>query len=325
MLLIAIQIYGEESLIQKFDMDAQEQIRSYLDELWVLLERALKLLNRVKGSARINDPLESDKTSSRTPEASTPGSWLDKVQEIKAFESTSNKGQVAMQALKWSFRDKKDLAAMLEQFTKVNDRLSEMVRFWSLASDIGVDLRHLHRLRIDEDADTLGCRNDASLALTVSDTGHIPKNFELDDAWQQVLSASKRIEDRFAMFNWNGRNMLQEDCTYLSRDDGELDPQTRSRINSLAELLFQPKEQLFCILPCQGWGFLQESKRVSYTFSIPADVSPEPKSLLRLLTNAGAQPSLEIKFHLARSLARSIAQLHMVKWVSFSFLHHARS
>ena len=220
-----------------------------------------------------------------------------------------------IQLLKWSFRDKKEVIAAVEQLTERNDRICDMVRFWSLASEIGVDLRHLNHLHSDKDAATLGFQGDVSLALAVSDVNHVSESFELHHDWDTILKDSKTIEDRFAVFNWSGRNILQENCVCLPREEDSIDPQIRSRINSLAELLHQPKEQLFCILDCQGWRFVPQTQRISYLFSIPFNLSPEPKSLLCLLHDLRAQPSLEAKFRLAHSLARSIAQLHMVKWV----------
>ena len=226
-------------MIKKFDMGAQEQIHSSLDELCALLERALRLLRRIGGpgtrgslaSPKLNPSSSQKSKIPSLEEASSPSKAAG---ASGPFPRSSNP---TMQLLKWSFRDKKDITAILEQFADVNDRLLEMIRFWSLASEIGVDIRHLHHLRNDEDAVTLGFRDDASLALAVSDTNHITDSFELDPSWNNVLRDSKSVENRFAIFEWGGKIILQENCVFLPHEEEGIDPQTRNRINSLAGLL----------------------------------------------------------------------------------------
>ena len=218
--------------------------------------------------------------------------------------------------LRWSFRDKKEMVAIIGHFAEVNNELLEMVRFWSLASAIGVDIRQLEHLRTDQDAGKLGLHDDASLALTVADTKNIIESFELEDAWSKVLKEARSVEDRFAVFNWNKENMLRESCTYSQEHESKLDPQTRNRINLLAKLLYQPKETFFCIPPCQGWSYCTNSNQIPYLFKLPRDLRLEPKSLLLLLKNPQTQPPLGTKLHIAHSLARIIAQLHLVQWVS---------
>lgn len=301
--LTIIQVYGDESLIQKFDSDAQEQIRSDLDDLLVIIERILKLLKRISTATTTNDSKKSDSMS-----------YSNELTTLS--EPTPGRSKSPLGLLKWTFRDKKDLTNLLGKFTDANNRLSEMIRFWSLASDIGMNLGHLQYLRSDEDAVTLGCSDNASLALAVSDTEHNSESFELNSSFHDALRDSKKIEDRFAVFAQNGEHLLRENCVYIPRKDDGIDPQSRRRINALAELLHQPKEQFFCILACQGWKYLPESQCISYIFRIPSNVIPEPLSLLRMLNDRSVQPSLEIKFHLAHNLARCIAQLHMVKWTS---------
>ena len=222
--------------------------------------------------------------------------------------------------LRWSFRDKKEITVIVERFAEVNDQLLEMVRFWSLASSIGIDLRHLEHLRTDEDAVNLGLHDDASLALTVSSTEIISESFELEETVSMILLEARAVEDRFAVFEWNGTIMLRESCVYVQGAEPHVDPQTRNRINLLTKLLNQPKEKLFCILPCKGWSYSPRKKQISYLFKLPNNFDPEAKSLLLLLKNPKAQPSLGMKFDIAHKLASSIAQLHMVKWVSLSDL-----
>ena len=247
----------------------------------------------------VQSDLSSDKTPS--PSGSSPS------------EKSAKKS--ALDLLRWSFRNKKEMVAIIGKFAEVNDQLLEMVEFWSLASEIGVDLRHLEHLQADQDAARLGLHDDASLALTVATTKNIIESFELRYEWSRVLEEARSVEDRFAVFNWNKENMLRESCTYSQEGESDLDPQTRNRINLLAKMLYQAKENFFCIPRCQGWRYCPRRKEI-YLFRLPSDLRLEPKSLLLLLRNPQAQLPLGTKFHIAHRLAGSIAQLHMVQWVS---------
>lgn len=203
----------------------------------------------------------------------------------------------------------------MERFAEVNNQLLEMVRFWSLASTVWVNMRHLEHLRTDQDAVALGLHDDASLALTISSAETVKESFELEEGWDKMMQEARAVENRFAVFSRNGSNMLRKNCVFQQGAEPHVDPQTRNRINLLAKLLNQPKEDLFCILPFQGWNFSPIRKQISYLFKAPSGLGLEPRSLLYLLKEPKAQPPLGLKFHLAHSLARSISQLHMVKWV----------
>ena len=313
------QIYGGESLIQQSDADAQGQIHSYLDELCDFLERALRLLTRAAGTNSVSHPAKYQSPSSSNITLVEAQSTLSRSNIPSSLQSSGPKSSASrsfLQLLRWSLRDKKEMVVIIEHFAKVNDQLIEMVRFLSLASAIGVDLRHLEHLRTDQDAVKLGMHDDASLALTVSNTGRVSENFELEESWSKILEKARAVEDRFAVFNWNGTNMLRENCLYLHGTESQLDPQTQNRVNLLTKLLYQPKEKLFCIPPCHGWSYSPKRKQISYLFKLPSGLGLEPKSLLVLLKDPKAQPPLGMKFNIAHNLARSIAQLHMVKWVS---------
>ena len=279
------------------------------------------MLKRVAGTDIIphtrRDSISSSSATTLVGAQSAPSS-IKPPSPLQPSPSEKNTKKLGLNALRWSFRDKKEMVALVGHFAEVNNDLLEMVRFWSLASAIGVDLRHLEHLQTDQDAAKLGLHDDASLALTVADTNKIITSFELEDAWIRVLKQASPVEDRFAVFIWNKENMLRESCTYSQGTESNLDPQTRNRINLLAKLLYQPKETLFCIPPCQGWSYCPSSKEISYLFKLPSDLKLEPKSLLLLLKDPQAQPPLGVKFQIAHRLARSIAQLHMVQWVSNS-------
>ena len=104
----------------------------------------------------------------------------------------------------------------------------------------------------------------------------------------------------------------------------ELNDRTRSLIEVLAKLLHQPKEPIFRIPSCNGWIKAPLNNQVAFMFAIPTDVKPEPRSLLSLLSRDGSvRLSLTEKFTLAYQLARCISQLHLLKWVSTTWLSHS--
>lgn len=92
------------------------------------------------------------------------------------------------------------------------------------------------------------------------------------------------------------------------------------------QLLHQPKEQLFHILPCVGWKYIQNLSCVSFGFEVQPKPSGGAVSLQRLLFHAGHRPELDDKFRLSLGLLECIVQLHIVQWVSVSilarFLYH---
>ena len=283
------------------------------------MERALRLLLRAGPNDSVSRPArDSNQSPASIPSVDDESALSERtiLSSLQSTESRKSANRSPLQLLRWSFRDKKELTATIGEFGEVNDQLLEMVRFLSLASAIGVDLHHLEHLQTDHDALKLGWHDDASLALTVSSAQSVTQSFELEETWNKIMEEAKPVEDRFGVFNWNGSNMLRESHVYLHGAEPHVDPQTRNRINLLTKLLFQPKEKLFCIPQCQGWSYSPRRKQISYLFKMPSGLSLGPKSLLLLLKNPKAQPSLGMKFHIAHSLARSIAQLHMVKWVS---------
>ena len=182
-----------------------------------------------------------------------------------------------MQLLKWSLRDKKELIFTIGHFGEVNDHLLEMVRFFSLPSAIGVDVRLLQYLRTEKDARELGLGDDPSLALTISGVGSINESFELSETWSELLEEANTVEDRFAVFYWSESNMLRESCVYLHGTEPNVDPQTRNRINLHTNLLCQPKEKPFHIPPCQGWSYSPRKKEILYLFRLPSGLSLEPE------------------------------------------------
>jgi hypothetical protein len=123
------------------------------------------------------------------------------------------------------------------------------------------------------------------------------------------------IEQKFALVQHDGKNMLMEFRHNEGGQEksGEIDQRTRFRINNLAGLLSQPKEQVFCIPRCIGWEYLPAQNNIAVLFEIAQDRQPRPISLFQLLDLKGVK--LGQRFHLALALSRCITQLRMVKWV----------
>lgn len=117
------------------------------------------------------------------------------------------------------------------------------------------------------------------------------------------------------MFMKDGVAHMQENH-YHNYPEPALEARTKSKIEYLAHLLHQPKEQLFRILPCVGWKYIQEQSCISFVFEVQPKPTGAPVSLQRLLFGMEHRPELGDKFRLALGLLECIAQLHMVQWVS---------
>jgi len=224
-----------------------------------------------------------------------------------------------MMVLRWSLRDKKRTEEVLNDFSDLNSRIHENIKLWSLATSMGLDTQHLERLQNDQNSIDLGFNIDATLQLAASDAQTIAGTLELgEQSWVDAINRSKPVEERFGLIERYGKRYLQENRSYDEHRHGsskEIDPRTRDRVDGLAKLLQQPKEYVFCIPRCVGWKYIPTSRRISFAFEIPEDVTTEPVSLRRLLDSTEFKPELGDKFQLAFGLARCIAQLQMVKWV----------
>jgi hypothetical protein len=226
-----------------------------------------------------------------------------------------------MMVLRWSLRDKKRTEEVLNNFADLNSRIHENIKLWSLATSIGLDIQHLERLKNDQSSIDLGFNVDATLQIAAGDAQAISGSVELcGQGWMDAIKASKPVEERFGLIQLNGMRFLQENRSYDEHRHAsttEVDPRTKDRVDGLAKLLQHPKERVFCIPRCVGWKYIPTSRRIAFAFEIPADVSTEPVSLRRLLDGT-EKPELGDKFQLAFRLARCIAQLQMVKWVSLN-------
>jgi hypothetical protein len=188
---------------------------------------------------------------------------------------------------------------------------------------MAMDTQHLERLQNDQNSIDLGFNVDATLQLAAGDAQAIGGTLELEDeAWITAINGSKPVEERFGLIVWDGKRYLQENRSYDENRHGsskEIDLRTKDRVDGLAKLLRQPKEQVFCIPRCVGWKYIPSGRRIAFAFEIPPNVHTEPISLRKLLDGTSFKPELGDKFQLAFGLARCISQLQMVKWVRNPF------
>lgn len=222
---------------------------------------------------------------------------------------------------RWSLLDKKRIVAIVRNFSNLNDRIHANIKLWCLSTSVGVDLQHLKRLQDDENSKRLGFDIDAKLQLAATDSHTLTGSLELRDRSLQLYTQqATSVEDRFAMFDWDGALMLMEYRNYApdSSVPVNIDNRTRDRIDSLAHLLHQPKEQIFRTPSCKGWIMDPVANRVAFIFAAPQGTGT-PYSLLRAFTLPFKRPTLGQKFHLAHELARCISQLQLVRWVHESF------
>ncbi len=220
--------------------------------------------------------------------------------------------------LRWSFYDKKQTEKIVRDFGDLNSRIMDHIKLVCLGSAIGVDLQHLNHLKTDDNSKKLGFDVDATLKLTVGETQDHAQSLEImNPKWIEQLHHTQHVDGEFAVLNCIGARVLEESRTYVPfpQTPHGLDPRTKDRVDALARLLQQPKEQVFRIPRCIGWKFVSSHNRIAFLFEVPPDVKPQPVSLIKLLENLDMKMSLGGKFRLAHSLAKCMAQLHMVRWV----------
>lgn len=215
------------------------------------------------------------------------------------------------------------MESILHAFKDRNTRLKKKVELWCLASQLGVSPDHLMHLQTDESSKKLGFDKDASLRLAQWDVEKTQISLELtDQSWDSYLQQITPIEYQglFAMFLKDDVTYIQENHHYDAsmlplKERSGVDPRTKNRVESLAKLLHQPKEQIFRILPCVGWKYLQSQSCIAFVFEVQPKPLGAPVSLQRLLSIGNRRPSLGDKYRLALELSKCIAQMHMVQWV----------
>ena len=224
--------------------------------------------------------------------------------------------------LRWSLYDKKQTEKTIREFGDLNSRILEQIKLVCLGSAIDVDLRHLNHLKEDDNSKRLGFDVDATLKLTGGESQANAQSLELmNPHWIELFRHTKHVEGEFAVLDCDGVHMLQEARAYVPfpQTPYALDPRTQDRVDALARLLQQPKEQVFRIPKCVGWKFVALQNHIAFLFEVPRGVKPHPVSLVGLLDDPNLKVSLGSKFMLAYGLAKCMAQLHMVRWVSRLF------
>jgi len=288
------------------------QIQIFLGQLSNVINEAFQLLRRLHGTADSDDPCLNPLPSSSNPSSAT-------TLTPNLSSRNSRKGPKPFARLKWSFYDKRRVEDIITNFSDLNRRILENIKLWCLGTSIGVDLQHLKRLEDNENSKRLGFDIDARLQLTASDAEVIEGTLELSDkSLKQYLQKPRKIEDRFALIEWDGEQMVLEYRKYASVDSPglvDIDPRMRDRVDRLAKLLHQPKEHVFRIPACKGWVLDILSNQVAYIFAVPSNICAEPYSLLRALGTPDLKPTLGQKFRLAHELSRCISQLQLVQWV----------
>ncbi|KAF2813270.1 uncharacterized protein BDZ99DRAFT_486568 [Mytilinidion resinicola] len=299
----AAQPYGGQTLFDQFDGEIQNQIQIFLEELVGVIEEAYQILKRRHGSLPKATAVESQYSlvkPSNISRSSTLVSWKSSDLSLKSVKSVHR--------WRWTLLDKKRVATVIRNFSSLNDRIHDNIKLWCLSTSIGVDLQHLKRLEDDENSKKLGFDLDAKLHLASADSA--------------VHNESMELRDRslFSIFDWDGVQALVEYRKYAPEASicVDLDDCTKGRVEHLARLLHQPKEQIFRTLSCKGWIRDPLQNQIAFVFTVP-NATGTPCSLLRAINTPGQKPMLGQKFRLAHELSRCISQLQLVKWVHESF------
>ncbi|KAK2763148.1 hypothetical protein FQN54_009784 [Arachnomyces sp. PD_36] len=313
-------VYGGKTLFEQFDPDIQRQTELLCVEIKSILQEGVELLERRYG-------LSQGSTGSSFLNIST--SSLPKSLSPSVSQNHSGRASPSFPTLlKWSFRDKKRVENVLHSFKDRNSRLKKKVELWCLASQLGVSPDHLMHLQTNDSSRKLGFDKDASLRMAQWDAGNARESLELMHiSWDSCLKEIQPIEHQgmFNMFTNDARFYIQENHHYDSSmqpqgyPESYVDPRTKSRIESLAKLLHQPKEQVFRVLPCVGWKHLPRQSCIAFVFEVQPKPLGSPVSLQRLLFDTDHRPELGDKFRLALELSKCIAQMHMVQWLHKSF------
>ena len=320
-------MYSGNTLFEQFDEDVQDQIKQSLGQLIGTLYQANQLLEHRYGSSSSSANQAHQRPSSTSSSSlsgfSTTSNLYDQSSPVQAAAAQRRSSRSPFLLIRWSLRDKKHTEKLLQEYGDLNGRIHEQIKLICLGSSIGLDLRHLHHLKTNDNSRTLGFDIDATLKLSIGASDGDATSLELTHPrWTNLLSSATSGQGSFMVLKGNDTFVLQESRSYapLTQETHHIDPRTRDRVESLARLLRQQKEQVFRIPRCIGWMYVPLQKQIAFLFEIPQGVTPEPISLLQLLGIADMKLSLGSKFQLALGLAKCMAQLHMVRWVSIGFL-----
>ena len=313
-------------MFEQFDEDVQDQIKQSLGQLIGTLYQANQLLEHRYGSSSSSASQGHQRPSSTSlssPSGFSASSTLNDQSSSVQAAAAQRRSRSPFLLIRWSLRDKKQTEKFLQEYSDLNGRIHEQIKLICLGSSIGLDLRHLHHLKTNDNSRKLGFDIDATLKLSIGASDVDATSLELTHPrWKNLLSTATSGQSSFMVLKDNDAFVLRESRSYapLTQHTHDIDPRTRDRVESLARLLRQQKEQVFRIPPCIGWMFVPSQKQIAFLFEIPQGVTPKPISLLQLLGNADMKLSLGSKFQLALGLAKCMAQLHMVRWVSTASL-----
>lgn len=293
-----------------FDKNVQMQIQIRIEKLLSIIQEGSELLVRQEIEA---STLCSDQQAEAFEEARPE--FLAPTKTSALAKKTSR----SLLRLRWSLWDKKRLEAIVKNFAKENEKVNAQVQLMCHATSIGVDLTHLHRLERNEHSRKLGFDLPARLQLTVTGMEKPKSSLQLTDKrlFQNITKCPK-TESNFAVLEFSGILRLVEFRSYAPdiAESVPLEDWMKNRVEMLAHLLLQRKDPHFHTLPCEGWVLDARKNQVAFLFAIPTGMEGLPCSLLRLYEEKSTRPSLGERFRLARSLASSICELQLVKWVS---------
>jgi hypothetical protein len=232
--------------------------------------------------------------------------------------SLGRKKSAILIRVKWSFWEKGRLESILKRFSRKNKNLERQVQLVCHATSVGVKITHLDRLTTNEHSIELGFDAPAQLQLNVTDMATPTTSLQLHDpSVFRSLMKSPKFDGRFAVLSQPSGRLLVEFRSYAAdkTEPVPLGDRPRERVEKLAHLLQERKDPMFHIMACQGWMLDAQENQVAFLFSIPESMEGTPISLLQLYNRKKRLPSLGERLRLAKSLASSICQLHLVKWV----------
>jgi len=211
------------------------------------------------------------------------------------------------------------LESVIKKFAKENERVNAQVELLCHATSVGVRLTHLDRLKRNEHSRKLGFDLPAQLHLNATEMQKSVGTLQIRDMelFKTVTTCSKDI-DGLAVVENRGETLLVEFRNYApdKAESVPLENRTKDRVELLAHLLCQQKNPVFHTLTCRGWITDVHQNEVAFLFSVPQGAEANPFSLLKLFGVKDTRPSLGDRLRLARSLAGSICELQLVKWVS---------
>lgn len=286
-------------------------------QIQVRLEKLLNIIH--EGSELLQRQVEEDTSNSgqatnRQEEIST--ARLTPVETLPLIRKKSRTLR-----LRWSLWDKRRLESIIKCFAEENGKVKSLVELLCHATIVGVKPKHLERLKTDEHSKKLGFHLPAQLHLSITGIQLSTSSLQLKvESLSNSLESCSKNESGLAMIEYLESHILVEFRSYAPEKTEPviLDGQKRARVELLAHLLCQQKDVVFRTLSCKGWVLQPHDNQVAFLFSIPEGVERNPYSLLRMLGTKDFRPSLGERLRLAKSLANSICELQLVKWVGSS-------